>query len=215
MKATMPVAQKKWIARADWRPPEQVEQPGGERIEAGRHTVQAGKHHQDHQRDQAQVGQSLQDVVALGRLAGGVLRAGRGRGCRARNGPQVGPRRPEISPEVTAQQAPQQVDQAVGDEDPGEEEMPVAGVGEILVAGDGQPRGPERSSCRTWPSVRGNAEEAGRVERFSGPIVVTPRGAPAAPAVEGVSSPECEERPVQLAALSGPRRGAGMEALRR
>ena len=88
---------------------EQIQQPGKEGVDAGRHG-QAGQHHQADQGDHAQIGQPLQHIVALGRFAGRMLEPDMIQD-RAGNGFQVAPARPDIAQQMPRPQAVDQIDQ--------------------------------------------------------------------------------------------------------
>ena len=59
MKAAIPIAQMKWIDRADCRPPEHIDKPGQSRVHAGRH-CEAG---QDQERDQPEQDKAVSDLL--------------------------------------------------------------------------------------------------------------------------------------------------------
>jgi hypothetical protein len=115
-------------------PAEDVEKRGEGRVHAGRHGKPGQKHkRQKHDRD-GEIGEFLQNIVALGLFALGKLEprvlADRGADMR-----KVVARGRKIAPEMAAAEAPQEVGEAVEQEQPSEEEVPAPSHGEVAISG--------------------------------------------------------------------------------
>ncbi len=118
---------------------EQVQQPWRGGVDAWRHG-QARQQHQRQHDDDADVGELLQHIVGPRLLP---LREFEAQMIpdRVADAAQLQTGRQEVAAEVAGEDAPQQIDQAVDDEDPGEGEMPEAAGGQVLPARHGGPGG--------------------------------------------------------------------------
>ena len=118
------------------------------------------------------------------------------------------PRRQQVAPDVAAEEAGDEVDRAVDDEEPGEEEMPAPAGGEILVARQRQP-GREAARLRLAVGAGGQAEEAGGVEGRRRRSCVSPIGSPSAPMARG----HAQHRVGEVGRLAEIERRMGVEDL--
>ncbi len=143
-------------------PAEKIDPARPYRIEARRHR-HAGHHHQRQQHeDHRQVGDVLQHVVALGRVAGRVLET-QVVFDRAADAAQLAARGQQIARQVAAGERVQQVGDAVDDEHPGKEEVPMARHRQPLRP---RHRGPTRKAARARLAIRlRHTEHAGGLPR--------------------------------------------------
>lgn len=148
---------------------EQIEQPGGDRIEARRH----GKPRPDHQRQQYEdygdIGEFLQRIIVaclgpLGKAQPGVTDDLVTEMRRL----QFFGRRQQIAAEMPAGETISEIDEAVDDEQPGNEEMPAPARCQILIARQGQPVR-KTAHCSLAVDIR-NPENARRIKAQSAQV---------------------------------------------
>src|SRR3990167_3524479 len=107
---------------------EEIDEPREGSIDAGRH-AETGQHDQrQDDEDQDQVGELLQDVV----VAAVVEAEAEMLHDRGADAAKLRPARDEIAPDMAVEEARNDIDEAVDDEEPGEEEVPGGARGLIL-----------------------------------------------------------------------------------
>ena len=115
-------------------------QPGLTRIHRRRHG-QAGQDHQGQDaEDHGQIGEFLDGVIASGFLALGEAQAGVVQDLVPEVlGRQLIRRRQKVALDMAVQQVGDHIEDAIEDEEPGEEEVPVTAIDQGAIAGNGRP----------------------------------------------------------------------------
>src|SRR5262249_36956431 len=111
---------------------EEIDDEGEAGIDARRHGKPGEHDERQDDEDEAEIGELLQHIVVTA-----VIEAEEGMiDDRPADAAQLRPARDEVAPDMAAEEARDEIDEAVDDEEPGEEEMPAPAGREILIAGD-------------------------------------------------------------------------------